>query len=156
MPQGDRAGRGPQAPGSQVVCAVTPHLWVLLSLSSRRKPRAETTSAISSVVCQGLVTALLAQLCLLWHLDFSICGLSFVGIILFAIQLEIISMAPLVLCLLGSEIEPPQRWMPCRSGVAMDPWMIINTVGSSLSVGSLSVHLNWGSKTLRRKQLLLY
>lgn len=78
--------------------------------------------------------ALLAQLSLLWHLDFSVCRLSFVGIILFAIQLEIISTAPLVLCFLGSEIEPPQRWMPCRSGVTMDPWMITNTVGSSLSV----------------------
>lgn len=78
--------------------------------------------------------ALLAQLSLLWHLDFSVCRLSFVGIILFAIQLEIISTAPLVLCFFGSETEPPQRWMPCRSGVTMDPWMITNTVGSSLSV----------------------
>lgn len=31
----------------------------------------------------------------------------------------------------------------------MDPWMFTNTAGSSLSVGSPSLHLNWGSKTLK-------
>lgn len=56
------------------MCCDSSPVGLTVSLKQKSKLRAENTSAISSVLCQGLVAALLAQLSLLWHLDFLLAG----------------------------------------------------------------------------------